>query len=110
MPKPRRRADPIPEVPLATTQDGRDAQLVALAYDLAAKQLREGTASAAVITHWLRHASKETEAKLRLMDYQVKLIEIRAKAIEQQATSEEVSRQAIEAMRSYQGLVDDEDL
>lgn len=41
----------------AMTPAGREGQMVALAIDLAEQQLREGTASSQVITHFLKLGS-----------------------------------------------------
>lgn len=41
----------------ALTPEARENQLVSLAVDLAEKQLREGTASSQVITHYLKLGS-----------------------------------------------------
>ena len=41
----------------AMTPEARENQMIALAVDLAEKQLREGTASSQVITHFLKLAS-----------------------------------------------------
>ena len=46
----------------ALTPESRENQLVSLAINLAEKQLREGTASSQVITHYLKLGS--TQAKL----------------------------------------------
>lgn len=44
----------------ATTPEARENQLIALAVDLAEKQMREGTASAQVITHYLKLGSTKS--------------------------------------------------
>ena len=49
--------------PPAMTPQARENQLTALAMDLAEQQLREGTASAQVISHFLKQGAAETELK-----------------------------------------------
>ena len=51
----------------ALTPEARENQLVSLAVDLAEKQLREGTASSQVITHYLKLGS--TKRKNRKRDF-----------------------------------------
>ena len=51
----------------STTREGREAQLIALATDLAEKQLMEGSASSQVVTHFLKLGStRETKEQERL--------------------------------------------
>ena len=49
---------PTPKRRTAMTPEGREGQMVALAVDLAERQLREGTASSQVITHFLKLGSE----------------------------------------------------
>ena len=53
---PRRRARLPSE---ATTSEKRENELIALAVDLAEEQLRAGTASSQVITHFLKLATEK---------------------------------------------------
>lgn len=92
---PRRRS--------ATTPEAREQQMIALADALAEKQLREGTASAQVITHYLKLGTSREQLeqeKLRREN------ELKAAQIEQMAANarlEELYREALEAMRGYSG-------
>ena len=45
----------------ATTPEGRENEMVSLAIDLAEKQIREGTASSQVITHFLKLVRLESD-------------------------------------------------
>lgn len=96
----------------ATTAEFREQQLVALAYSTAEEQMRRGTASAAVITHFLKLGTNQTkleEEKLRKTNL---LLEAKTKAMESQQSAEELYKNAIDAMRQYRGYDggDDEDL
>ena len=65
----------------ALTPEAREKQLIALAVDLAEKQLIEGTASAQVISHFLKlGSSKETLEKEKLEE-ENKLLRARTKAL-----------------------------
>lgn len=93
----------------ASTPEGRENQLVALAYDVAEKQMLEGTASAMVLTHWLKLGttkSKLEEEKLRKENI---LLEARAESLESKKSSEALYKEALAAMRSYQGEEPDYD-
>lgn len=96
--KPLRRRRP------AVTPDDREQELIVAATDLAHKQLMEGTASAQVITHYLKASSSREQLEKERLKGEVKLLEIRADAIAAQQRTEELFAEAIQAMRSYQGL------
>ncbi len=87
----------------ATTDAGRESQLISLAADLAEKQLVEGTASAQVITHFLKLAS--TREKLEQEKIQKENLLLSAK-VDQLASAkriEELYETALNAMRTYAG-------
>lgn len=87
----------------ATTPEGREKQLIALATDLAEKQLREGTASSQVITHYLKLGSSKDKIERDILKEQKKLIEAKTSNIESQKTAEELYQNALDAMRLYSG-------
>lgn len=92
----------------ATTPEGREQQLTSAAYDLAERQLRDGTASSQVITHFLKAgATREALEQERLRGENI-LLEAKAGAMASAARTEELIRDALGAMRSYQGLDDGE--
>ena len=59
----------------ALTPEARENQLVSLAVDLAEKQLREGTASSQVITHYLKLGSTKERIEKEILEKQKELIE-----------------------------------
>ena len=81
--------------------EAREHQLVNLAVQLAEKQLKDGTASAAVITHYLKLASKRETLERDILEKQKKLIEAKAESITKGKESEELAQKAIEAMKNY---------
>lgn len=90
----------------ATTPEGRENQLISLASDLAEKQLREGTASSQVITHFLKMSS--TREALERAKIQQENLLLSAK-VEQLASSkkvEELYEKALRAMKQYSGQDD----
>lgn len=89
--------------PPATTPDERENQLVAAAVDLAEKQLREGTASAQVITHYLKlGSSRERLEQERLMG-ENKLLEAKRQVMESEKRIETLIEEAHKAMMRYTG-------
>lgn len=87
----------------AMTVDGRESQLIALATDLAEKQLREGTASAQVISHYLKLGSTTEREKKEIMKEQKKLLVAKTEAIESSKRVEELYANALKSMRRYLG-------
>ena len=93
----------------AMTVDGRESQLIALATDLAEKQLREGTASAQVISHYLKLGSTTEREKKEIMKEQKKLLVAKTEAIESSKRVEELYANALKSMRRYLGDDDDDE-
>ena len=106
---PKRRSAP------ARTPEERENELIGLSADLAEKQLRAGTASSQVMTHFLKLGStREALEQERLRNENLKI----EAQIEQMASVhriEELYGEAINAMRLYNGqepleLPDEEDI
>jgi len=83
------------------TPEARENQLIAAAVDLAEKQLREGTASAQVITHYLKLGSTRERIEKEIMQKQKELLEAKTQMIQSAKRQEELYSQAIEAMKNY---------
>lgn len=88
----------------ATTPEGRTNQLIALATDLAAKQLAEGTASSQVITHYLKEGSQKTQLENDKLKTENDLLKAKIDALKSAKNVEELYAQALKAMREYSGL------
>lgn len=90
-------------------------QLSSHAYDLAEEQIRGGTASSQVITHFLKVGSTRERLEQQRIVHENEMLQVKRQAIESQARVEELYVQAISAMRSYAGTAteitdgDDED-
>lgn len=85
----------------ATNPEAREQQLVNLAVNLAEKQLREGTASPSVISHFLKLASQRERLEREILEKNARLIDAKAKNIDKERESEEVAKAAIDAMKKY---------
>lgn len=90
----------------ASTPEDREAQMIELADQLAERQLREGSASAQVITHYLKLGSSRERLEQERLVLETKLVEAKTEAIQNQAKTEELFANAIKAMRMYQGVID----
>lgn len=92
----------------ASTPEERELQVVALAYDLAEQQIRNGTASSQVITHFLKRGSIQAELELEKLKKENALLEAKKGAIESSQRIEALYADAIEAMKKYRGNSEDE--
>ena len=97
----------------ALTAEARENQLIALATDLAEQQLRAGTASSQVITHYLKLASSKERLEKEILEKQKELITAKTESIQAAQHSDELYKKAIAAMQRYTGHggseYDDED-
>lgn len=103
-----RRNQRDPEVPVtprraATTPEGRENQLIAAAVDLAERQITEGTASAQVITHYLKLGSSREKIEQERLKAEVSLLQAKRENMASAARVEQLYESAINAMRSYAG-------
>jgi type I restriction-modification system DNA methylase subunit len=85
----------------STTPEGREQQLIALAVNLAEKQLRDGSASPSVINHYLKMASRREVLERDILEKQSKLIDVKAQSIVNDKDQEQFAKAALEAMRKY---------
>lgn len=93
--------------PPAQTVEGRENQLAALAYDLAEKQMREGTASPSVITHFLKLKSSRQQLEIEKLRSETEFLRAKAEAVQSNQRSDELYAEAIAAMRRYSGVEED---
>ena len=107
MPARRQDSEPSPRRRPATTPEAREQQMIALADALAEKQLREGTASAQVITHYLKLASTREKLEQEKLRKENQLREAQIKQIGSQEELNNMYKEALEAMRTYSGNADD---
>lgn len=89
--------------PPAPTPEARENQLIAAAVDLAEKQLRDGTASAQVISHYLKLGSSREKLEQERLEQEVGLLKTKAEAIASAKRVEELYAEAMNAFRTYSG-------
>lgn len=92
-----------------STDENRERQLAAIAYDLAEKQLLDGTASAQTINHFLKAGSSREKLEHQKLDKDNQLLKAKVEALESQKRVEELYSEALKAMRTYAGH-DEEDI
>lgn len=97
---PQRRRRP------ATTPEAREQQLIALAVDTVEERMRTGKASAQEYVHFLKLATEREQLEREKLrnENQLRLAQIDQMA--SNARLEETYKNALEAMRSYQGVTE----
>lgn len=88
----------------ATTPEQRENQLIALAADLAERQMRDGTASSQIVTHYLKLGSTREKLEQERLRMENELAEAKIKAMASAERMEELYGEAIAAMRGYAGF------
>jgi len=95
--RPKKRGAP------AKTVEARETELIGMAVDLAAEQLSAGTASSQVITHFLKLGTMRAKLEMEKLQQENKLLEAKTEALASTKRIEELYKEALDAMRSYQG-------
>lgn len=87
--------------PMARSPERREQQLIDAAITLAEKQLRDGTATAQVITHFLKLGTEQSKLELEKIKRENELLAAKAESISSNARLEEIYEEALKAMREY---------
>ena len=91
----------------ALSPKARENQLIALAIDVAEDQLRNGTASSQVITHYLKLGSTKERLEQEILEKQKQLIEAKTESLQSAKRVEELYVNALSAMKNYSGQVNE---
>lgn len=87
----------------ALTPEAKENQMISLAVDLAEKQLREGTASSQVITHFLKLGSSKEKIEQEILEKQKELLTAKTEQIKSSKKVEDLYFKALVAMKAYSG-------
>lgn len=90
------------------TVASRERQMVGLAVDLAEQQLRDGTASSAVITHYLKLGASDYRLRIEKLERENQLLRAKTESVESSRRSEELAKDALNAIKRYTGNYDNE--
>lgn len=89
--------------PPATTPEGRENQLIALAVDTVEKRIRSGEASAQELTHYLKLGSSRERLEQQRLVMEVELMAAKKSAIDEAGEMKTLINDALQAFRSYSG-------
>lgn len=87
--------------PPVMTDEAREARLISMAMDVAEEQLASRTASAQVITHYLKLGAMREQLEIEKLRAETELAKAKAKAIENAENSEKAYREAMAAFGLY---------
>ena len=105
----KNQSNPTQKMRPALTPEARENQCISLAMDLAEQQLRDGTASSQVITHFLKAGATRAELEKEKLRKENLMLEAKTKAYQSSEEIKELYEGAIKAMRIYQGQGDPDD-
>lgn len=101
--------EPPKSLPPALTDEGREKQIIAAAYDLAEKRILEGTASSQEVTYFLKAGSSKMRLENAKLQEEVTHLRAKTAALEAQVNNEALLEKALKAFRSYRGEDIDEE-
>lgn len=87
----------------ALTPEAEENQMIALAVNRAKQQLIDGTASAQVIVHYLKLGATTAQLEKEKLVRENALLAAKADSYKSQERQEELYKEAIDAMREYNG-------
>ena len=93
----------------ALSPEARENQLINMAVDLAEQQLRDGTASSQVITHFLKLGTMKEQLEREKLMKENELLRARTESLTAAKNQEELYQKAIKAMQHYSGYDEEYD-
>lgn len=93
----------------ALSPEAEEDEMISLAVGLAKEQLRNGTASSQVITHYLKLGTTTARLEKQILEKQKELIEAKTSNLQNNSRSAEIAQKALEAFRHYSGHGDSDD-
>lgn len=76
--------------------------------DCAEQQLRDGSASSAVIVHFLKLGTEKSKLEREKLEYESELLRVKAKSIEASSHSDELTNRVLDALKRYGGGADED--
>lgn len=90
-----------PPMPSASTSEGKENELISLAYELVKQRLMDGTATSAETVHFLKLGSAKERLEMKKTEKELELMDAKKEALESAKHIEDLYTNAIKAMREY---------
>lgn len=107
MPKKSKTTSKVYDAMPPLTPEGRENKNISLAMDLAEQQMRDGTASSAVIVHFLKLGTEKSKLEREKLIHENELLRVKADAIESSSHSDELTNKVLDALKRYGGGIDE---
>ena len=101
-PPTRKAENELPRIP-PRSEEEQQKVACGLAMDLAIQWMKEGTAPAQVVTHFLKVGSLKEQAELEKTNHEIDLLIAKKKAIEIDSERDKKYEEVIKALSSYMG-------
>jgi len=98
----RKDDNPASKRPPATTPQGRENQLIALAMDVVERKLLSGTASSQETVHFLKLATEKERLERLKLEQETLLAQARVESLASAGRVEELFEEAMNAFKGYQ--------
>ena len=93
----------------ASTPEAQEQYMINLAMTLVEKRLREGTASSAETTHFLKLATMKADLEKKKLEEENKLLRAKTETLESAKDSKEMYEHVLKAMAKYNGVGEDDE-
>ena len=90
----------------ASTPEGRENEMIMLAYQEVERRIRDHTATSQELCHFLKMGSEKERLEREKLEVEMELQRVRADSIESGKHMEELYNNAISAMKLYSGVED----
>lgn len=92
----------------ASTPEGRENEMIMLAYQEVERRIRDHTATSQELCHFLKIGSERERLEREKLEVEMELQRVKAEAIESGRHMEELYNNAIAAMKLYSGAQEDD--
>lgn len=104
----RKDENPASKRKPATTVQGEENRMIALATEVAERQMLSGTVSSQVLTHYLKLGTERERLERVKLEQETKLAQARVEGLAAAGRIEELYTEAMDAFRGYQPSKDDD--
>ena len=93
----------------ASTPEGRENELIDMAYNEVARRIANHEATSAELVHFLKMGSEKERLERSKIEAEMELQRAKTVAIEEGRSMEAIAKEAMEAFKRYSGVEDEED-
>ena len=91
----------------ASTPEGRENELIDMAYNEVARRIANHEATSAELVHFLKMGSEKERLERSKLETEMELQRAKTVAIEEGRSMEQIAKEAMEAFKRYSGVEDE---